>query len=290
MDPFTRGAACVAAFVGFGTRALGLVLAPVLLWQGKQVRRTTPRLAEAAGRFGACEVPGGQAAWRLLVLGESTAAGVGVSDHRDGLAGRLAEEMAYRSGRPVQWEVSARSGATASVALRTLLPDDAELYDVVLVALGVNDTLRLQGRKRWRRDMTQLVSSLMRTDLASTCVLLAGVPDLGAFPALPRPLRTLLGWHARALDGELHRLAASWRGVLHAPAPILTGAVFADDGFHPNADAYARWARHLADLLHPALSGAHASGSAIPAGHSPDVVPPPPPGRCRRPNDATEAP
>ncbi|HLM69468.1 MAG TPA: hypothetical protein VK358_18145, partial [Longimicrobium sp.] len=48
------------------------LLAPVLVLQGKRVRRTTPRLPEAAGpRTGA--VAGRGAPVRLLVLGESTA-------------------------------------------------------------------------------------------------------------------------------------------------------------------------------------------------------------------------
>lgn len=79
--------------------------------------------------------------------------------------------------------------------------------------------------------------------------MLAGVPDLGAFPALPRPLRTVLGWHAGALDGELRGLAARRPGVVHAPAPALTSDLFATDGFHPNTDAYARWAQHLTGYL-----------------------------------------
>ena len=44
-------------------------------------------------------------------------------------------------------------------------------------------------------------------------------------------------------------LAVRRPGVLHAAAPPLTGMLFADDGFHPNADAYTRWARHIADLV-----------------------------------------
>ena len=51
------------------------LLFPVLLYQGKRTRRVTPRLPEAtgdcAGQYGE-----GEPLFRLLVLGESTAAGV----------------------------------------------------------------------------------------------------------------------------------------------------------------------------------------------------------------------
>ncbi|KAB0649370.1 SGNH/GDSL hydrolase family protein, partial [Burkholderia diffusa] len=55
------------------TAALG----PLLLMQGRRVRRVTPRLAEAAGpRDGTA---GDGPPLRVLVLGDSAAAGVGVA-------------------------------------------------------------------------------------------------------------------------------------------------------------------------------------------------------------------
>jgi len=65
------------------------LLAPLLVWQGKQTRRTTPRLPEAGGEPHG-QYGDGEPALRLLVIGESTAAGVGVAHHQDGLASQLA--------------------------------------------------------------------------------------------------------------------------------------------------------------------------------------------------------
>lgn len=62
-------------------------LAPVLLWQGRNVRRSTLRLPEAAGvRYGQV---GRGPALRILLLGDSSAAGVGVSQQEQALAGQL---------------------------------------------------------------------------------------------------------------------------------------------------------------------------------------------------------
>ncbi|WP_236040775.1 hypothetical protein [Marinobacter nauticus] len=52
------------------------LLFPVLLYQGKRTRRVTPRLPEATGDY-AGQYGEGEPVFRLLVLGESTAAGVG---------------------------------------------------------------------------------------------------------------------------------------------------------------------------------------------------------------------
>lgn len=63
------------------------LLFPVLLYQGKRARKNTPRLPEAqgspSGHYGE-----GQPDLRLLVIGESTAAKVGVITHEQGLVGQ----------------------------------------------------------------------------------------------------------------------------------------------------------------------------------------------------------
>ena len=241
-----------------GWRALGArvsrpaaaLLAPVLIRQGARVRQQTPKLPEAAGeRSGREGAADSETPLRLLIVGESTAAGVGVAQQRDGLAGRLAAEIARRQRRAVAWEASARTGATAHATARDLVPAASGGHDLVVVVLGVNDALRLRSRRHWCERMTRVLDALEPKLAAHGQILLAGVPDLGSFPALPQPLRAVLGWHARALDGELRSLAARRRRVLHAPLPELRDEAFAEDGFHPNAHSYAHWAQHLADIV-----------------------------------------
>jgi lysophospholipase L1-like esterase len=224
---------------------MAAVLAPVLLGQGIRVRRRTPVLPEAAGpRHGSS---GAGEPLRLVVLGESTAAGVGVDRIEDGLTGRFARELADRTGRQVRWTLCARSGATAAHARHALLPAAVlEPSDLALVVLGVNDTLRLTGRTAWRRTVATVVADLRAT---GSRVLLAGVPDLGTFTGLPQPLRAVLGSQSRMLDAELRALADG-TAVQHAPTPALTAleAPFAEDGFHPGAAAYRMWGAQLADV------------------------------------------
>ena len=62
-----------------------VVLGPVLLAQGRRVRRTALRLAEAAGeRSGLVVIDSVQPELKLLFVGDSTMAGVGVKPaHRN---------------------------------------------------------------------------------------------------------------------------------------------------------------------------------------------------------------
>jgi lysophospholipase L1-like esterase len=232
------------------SRPAAVLLAPVLIGQGSRVRRRIPVLPEAAGPRSGSEGVGEPL--RLTVLGESTAAGVGVERIEDGLAVQLARGLAQRAGRRVDWQLFARTGATVEKARRELLPEASQRpSDVAVVVLGVNDTLRLTGRGGWRRSVAALVAALRAEQDDTGRVLLTGLPDMGAFPALPQPLRTVLGLHSRALDRELRVLAATDPHVRHVPLPSMVEAAepFSPDGFHPSAGSYRVWAADLVGTL-----------------------------------------
>ena len=242
------------------SRPAALVLSPVLLRQGRAARRSIPLLPEAPGDRSGLETIGTSPdvttePLRLLVVGESTAAGVGAGDQRAALPCRLAAELARRRGVPVAWASSARTGATAAYALSALVPAAPAEQDVAVVVLGVNDVLALTAAQRWRERVDHLAVDLRQHLRPDGLVVLAGVPDLARFGALAQPLRAVLGLHSRVLDDELARVAAR-RRALHVPVPDLAWPqMFSSDRFHPSEDAYRTWAIHLADAL-----DAHASG------------------------------
>lgn len=231
----------------------GLLLAPVLAWQGRRVRRTVPPLPDAAGpTHGECSEGGeGGEAIDLLVIGESTAAGMGAPTHDVALAGCVARALAHHAGRTVRWRVLARSGATARAA--RLLVDAAHpapRADVAVVALGVNDVLAIpRGDGAWARDLETLVAALRARCGSGLPVVLAAVPPLGCFPALHHPLRWALGARARLFDGAAALVAARTPGVVHAPASTLDAVadrgLFAADGFHPSPAGYRMWGDSL---------------------------------------------
>ena len=75
--------------------ALVALLAPLLLVQARQAVRRAPRLPGASGPPHGTAGHGGPHR-RLLVIGESTAAGVGARAHTHALPGFLAAEMSGR--------------------------------------------------------------------------------------------------------------------------------------------------------------------------------------------------
>jgi lysophospholipase L1-like esterase len=226
-----------------------VLLAPVLFVQGRWVRRVTPRLPQAAGPEEGI-IGAGAHPIRLLLVGESPAMGVGVSDHASGLVGQTARALADTAGCAVSWRVMGRSGASARNLLDEFIAPAALIdADVVVVVLGVNDTIGLSSPARWIGSLEALLESLRRGAHAVP-VVLAAVPPMQYFPAIPSPLRHVLGLRSHVLDRAAVKWARARRGVAHVPHPrapyTAVSEAFCSDGFHPSAIGYEQWGAALA--------------------------------------------
>ncbi|WP_051171372.1 SGNH/GDSL hydrolase family protein [Spongiibacter marinus] len=226
----------------------GILLGPVLLAQGHYVRRTTPRLPEAAGpRSG--QLGGSGQALRLLLVGDSAAAGVGVASQEEALLGQLVAGLAPL--RPLHWRLLASSGDTSAQLLARLASESADAADAdaVVVSIGVNDVLAATGRGRWRNNLAEIIR-LLRERFAAKHIYFSALPPMHAFPALPQPLRWWLGLRARQLNAELRQLVEPLADCSYVQVPYtLHPAAIAEDGFHPGEAAYREWARHLSEQI-----------------------------------------
>lgn len=223
---------------------LALPALPLLLAQGRQVDRKTPRLPPAGGGPTGL-VPGSDPPIRLLAVGESTAAGVGVEHLEQAVVGRFAQALNARGGRAVAWEAAGLSGATVREGHASLLPGIAPApRDLVLILFGANDTLARHSARQFTRDLAALIEAL-RERVGAAPMLISSVPPLHTFPALPRPLNTYLGARARWLDAAAANLKLP--GVWHAPVELdMEPLLFAADGFHPGPLGYQAWGESLA--------------------------------------------
>lgn len=232
--------------------AAKIALGPVLLAQGRRVRREALRLPEAAGPraggFGSGPEP-----LRLLLVGDSATAGVGAQHQRDALAGQLAERLAETTGH-LEWQLVARSGidtaeATAMLDAAWAERGSALRADVVVVGLGVNDVTGQVAAPLWLKRLDALVERLQGRH-GARLIVLNGLPPMHRFPALPQPLRWYLGACARGHDRALRQWAADRPGLLvHGFPPIEDVAAMATDGFHPGPLAYRVWAGSLAQVI-----------------------------------------
>lgn len=171
---------------------------------------------------------------RLIVLGDSVAAGYAVPHHRATVAGALAERLADRFGVNVEWQVVATTGFTAGEAVGLVDPLLFAAADLVFVSIGVNDTKNLHASARFRRELGALIDAVL-VAAPRALVAVLGIPPLEQLPVLPRPLADAMGWRGRAFDAiSASVVRARPRTLRIVPAKVLTPAMFAEDGFHPS--------------------------------------------------------
>jgi lysophospholipase L1-like esterase len=223
------------------SRAIAIVLAPVLLVQARQVRSSIPWLPPAAEPWhGRVDGPD---PLRLLVFGDSTAVGVGVESLDDGLGGNLARALHARTGRGIDWMAVGESGATSRDLIERYLGEaTGQRYDVVFLSAGANDALTIRSRRAFRRDVRLLLRRL-RLRNRDASILVASLPAFFRFQSLRNPLRWVLYLHSRNLeDAARTEVRKDPRAHMSAPPPAYGEGFFAHDGFHPSASGYRDWA------------------------------------------------
>ncbi|WP_328299037.1 SGNH/GDSL hydrolase family protein [Streptomyces sp. NBC_00435] len=264
-----RTARRIAAGAAYGGGGLGLVGAAavgLVVAEMQFAKRTVgtglpdpPRADGLYGsEFGGPELSPGPL--RLGMLGDSTAAGLGVRRARQTPGALLASGLAAVAERPVELRNVALSGAMSDDLDRQtglLLDGDGPAPDVCVIMIGANDVTR---RMPPTQSVRLLTSAVRRLRLAGSEVVVGTCPDLGTIEPVYQPLR----WLARRVSRQL--AAAQTIGVLALGARTvsigdLMGAEFAanpremfgPDSYHPSAEGYATAAMAVLPTLCAAL-------------------------------------
>ncbi|MFM6988276.1 MAG: SGNH/GDSL hydrolase family protein [Arenimonas sp.] len=226
-------------------RLAALLLSPVLLAQALHVRRHALRLPEADGvRTGHV---GDGTPLSLLILGDSAAAGVGAGSQQQALAGQLAARLA--AAHRLDWTLWAKSGRASRQVLALLEREEARPFDVALTSIGVNDITGGVRLSAWLVQQAR-IRAVLRTKFGVRRIVLTAVPPMQHFRALPQPLRWVLGERVRRFNQALRRSVSGEADVRMLPVVFPAGGDYlAEDGFHPNAAAYALWAQQAAALI-----------------------------------------
>lgn len=226
-----------------------IALSPLLIPQGLRIQKRVLTLQEAdgprAGRLG--QGPG----LRLLILGDSSAAGVGVDRQEDALAGHLTRALAAH--RTVDWQLWARCGATTPSTLASLADRPADQFDVAVSCLGVNDVTRGLSVRRWLAAQ-RAVFERLEARHGVRRIFVTGLPPLGRFPLLPQPMRAVLGAQATRYDAAMRTMLAGTPTRVHYTLDLPDDpTLMARDGFHPGPRVYAAWGEQLAATMLPLI-------------------------------------
>lgn len=222
------------------SRIIAIPLGPVLLVQGRRLRRTIPKLPDAALPWDGSLA--GPRPVRLLVLGDSTASGVGAESQLEALPGHLARFVHDRYGRGATWDAMGRNGASArDIIMDYLEKATAVHFDLVFLTIGANDALGLRSRGSFSRDVRTIVNRLRDVN-PEALILVSLMPRFDRFASLPHPVKWNLALHAASLDDGARTAVSGMPGVFAIPKPSpYTPEFWAADGFHPSAEGYRQW-------------------------------------------------
>lgn len=221
---------------------------PIYVWQGLSVRRQSIRLAPPdAPAFVKTEGKGKEL--KVLIIGDSSAAGVGVDQFNDGFAGHLPHFLSKQTGKPVFCRTSGNNSATSGQIRDFVVPNlEPAPYDYIVLSLGTNDAKNFHSGKRFCKEFGGLLYAL-HARFPTAKIIWSGLLDLQYVPTLPSPLNKILGIRSRIIrrNGEI---LCRERGAF-APnsnwKPIAEN--FARDGFHASAKGYKAWAEELAEYI-----------------------------------------
>ncbi len=222
------------------------LLWPLLLWQGKRLRKLAVRLPEAAGdRAGSIAASNAaqQPVLKVLICGDSAAAGAGIASQQQALAGYLTRALAVANS--VEWQLVAQSGLCCNGLVKLLQSLPEQRFDQVYVSIGVNNVTALTGNRQYREQCRELLT-LLSTRFQSPQIIISAIPPMQQFTALPWPLNQWLGLKARLLNKVLTQELAQWPNAVMVDAKLpLSPELLAADGFHPSAKGAALWAQLL---------------------------------------------
>lgn len=192
----------------------------------------------------------------LVVLGDSSAAGLGVT-HSEELPGvLLARELVEELQRPVALATHAIVGATSQELMTQVAATRATSPSLALILVGANDVtsrLPIASSARLVGDAVRGFADDGVPTVVGTC------PDLGAIRPIPQPLRSVASRWSLALAGAQRRAVEAAGGYAVPLADALSpeflakpSEFFSPDRFHPSAAGY----EAAANALLPAMCAA----------------------------------
>lgn len=250
-----RRIAEVAAYGGgFGVAGLGVVGAlgyGVIKVEAVMARRTVGQpfehTPEDSGTYGA----GAGGPIQILMLGDSSAAGMGTEHRSQTIGALLADGISAFSGRPAVLTNAAVVGAESSdLDLQIVNALDAVAApDVAVILIGANDvTHRIDKSVAVRH----LEGAVRRLRDAGAEVVVGTCPDLGTIQPVAQPLRALARRWSRDLAAaqtvsvvEAGGRTVSLGDLIGPEFAERPAEMFSQDRFHPSPAGYARAASAL---------------------------------------------
>jgi lysophospholipase L1-like esterase len=246
-----RRIAVAAAYGGGALGAAGMILLGVLISEARLARRTvgepttSPPVADGLYDVGVRGEAGpGFQPLLLALLGDSSAAGLGVDLPEQTPGALLAAGLSEIADRPVRLLNVAKVGARSADLLGQVRAVEERLPDVAVIMIGANDVTH---RVRPVTSVRQLSVAVRLLRATGAEIVVGTCPDLGTIEPIAQPLRLLARRWSRTLAAaqtiavvEAGARSVSLADLLGPEFAAAPRELFSADRFHPSASGYAR--------------------------------------------------
>ncbi|WP_230419634.1 SGNH/GDSL hydrolase family protein [Catenulispora pinistramenti] len=241
--------------------AIGLIVAEAKLAR-RAIGPTKGDPPRADGVYGAWYAAPGVDVIRIAILGDSSAAGYGVTESARTPGALLASGLAEAANAPVRLQNVAKVGGQSSDLgwqLERVIAagPDGGGPDLAVIMIGANDVTH---RVKVAESVRFLGDAVRRLRAAGTEVVVGTCPDLGSIRPVAQPLRRLARRWSRQLAAAqtVEVVSAGGRtvslGSLLGPEfAARPEDMFGPDRFHPSAEGYAAASMALLPSIAAAL-------------------------------------
>jgi lysophospholipase L1-like esterase len=203
------------------------------MWSTRGLVRIGTEIGSHAENFNRAE--GGMS---VLVFGDSTAVGQGVSDPVFSVAGRVSAWL------NASVENYAKSGAVTHDVLDQIAKAQKDRYDLVLIQIGANDVIRFRSLSDAQADLKRILQEATRL---SDRVVLLTAGKIGTAPFFPIITGPLLTHRAAQLRDRfkptVEGFGAVYVDLFTAADPFASDPkrYYSPDGLHLSDDGYGFW-------------------------------------------------
>jgi lysophospholipase L1-like esterase len=196
----------------------------------------------------------GPEADRILIFGAGPAMGWGVVSHDIALPGSVARLLTAHTGRGTDVDVIAQMKLTVSNAMSTLTELDLTGYDAILLTLGTREAVGMASPKRWRRELADVVLTLISRASPDAMIFLVGVVPIQSVPGFRSRMGAIAARNATEFNEATAALCAAEPQTFFVPLSSVAALM---SPAQRDGRTYRTWAGEIAEIMIPAMDRAH---------------------------------
>ena len=184
---------------------------------------------------------------RILVVGDSSALGVGCDEISQSSVGVIAERLSEQF--TVQYQVCAFTGFATKQIFEKVKEIPKQSFDFIVISLGTNDILQRTKLPDWVKQVTELMTYL-QVSFCPQKIFINAVPPFEKLSHLPNSFRTYLSNKSQQMNHYLSQLDIESTACQFVDMDFDFHADYiSSDGFHPSALLYQLQGARLATFM-----------------------------------------